>query len=726
METDQQDSKQKAHWVSTAVTLCLALALALFSPKAKVDNSAEVWLPQNNQSLQQFQELKESLGSDEYLLIYLQDKDPDILIKQVLTVTNGLKELSTIHRIMSAATVYDDEVEVLTNPRFGGFAKNWPNVKRSFDGPLNKEHRLFKPSQQEAMLYIFVHPQSPEERRVLIDVLEELRQGIEQSGCRVSMAGQPMISWELDKAAKKIEELSLPIVILICLALMILMTRSVRLTALSFLPVSLVVFATKGALGCSPFTNNLLVDLVTPLLFVLTLASSLHIVIAFQDLIAAGYSKHDAAWLAAQQKQRPCLLALLTTAISFSSLSLSGMLPIQVFGWLSAFGLILGCALVLRVLPAGLALVGGPGREAGDDRLGQLSKNLIEWSSKHPILVLLVSLAIVTAGLVTSLQFDSEPQASNHFPADSRMRLENQHIKDRGFGLSSIEVVFTAKRAFADDRETLQQIDRFAMKLTESPRVAASVHIPLLLREGSHRHARVNSLPNQERLREDVLALAESFPGLVSPELNSLRIPCLTNTAKRQDIEEIQSAILKHFNECSFDERAGIQLKVTGVYLLLLETQAELLSTVKKSLILTALAMELILILAIGSFKRGLAAILPNALPVAVNFLCMRAFGMPLDVATAMTAAIALGIAIDDTIHMLTLWESPRELQKAGKAIVISSLVIGFGFLSLGHSDFSPTRHFAILCSASVMAALFGDLLTLPALLALMNGPKEE
>lgn len=721
----QQDHPaQVGPWIAAALTLSLALALILFSPKAPTDNSAEVWLPQNNKSLQQFRQFKEQLGSDEYLLIYLQGPKPETLIQQVVSTTATLKKNPSTHRVMSAATVYDDEVEVLTDPKLGGFEKNWPHVKRSFQGPLNQQHRLFRPSQQEAMIYVFIHPQNPSERRVLIDSLEELRQRIVEAGCQVAMAGQPIISNEFDKAAKKIEELSLPIVIAICLTLMLLMTRSLRLALLSFLPVALTVFATKGLLGLSSFSNNLLVDLVTPLLFVLTLASAAHIIIAFQDLVASGYSREEAAWIAAKQKQKPCLLALLTTAISFCSLSFSGMLPIQVFGCLSAAGLILSCALVLRVLPAGLALVGGPGRRAGDDRLGHFSKALVTWSRRHPLPVLVCSVGLIAGGLWAGLQFDSEPQASNHFPSDSRMRRENQFIKDKGFGLSTIEVVLTEKEPFAGKRAALAAVDQFAEKLTKVKHIQASIHLPLLLREANHRQARLNSLPAKEDLSETVRDFAEQFPGLVSPDFRSLRVPCLTNTAKREHIEEIQSAIQKHFQDAAFEQ--SIELKVTGVYLLLLETQAELLRTVKKSLLFTALAMEMIFIIAIASLKRGLAAIVPNALPVAVNFLVMRAFGMPLDVASAMTAAIALGIAVDDTIHMLTLWEKPREFEKAGKAIVMSTIVVGLGFLSLTHSDFSPTRHFAILCSSSVFAALFGDLLTLPALLALIDKPGES
>ena len=118
------------------------------------------------------------------------------------------------------------------------------------------------------------------------------------------------------------------------------------------------------------------------------------------------------------------------------------------------------------------------------------------------------------------------------------------------------------------------------------------------------------------------------------------------------------------------------------------------------------------------SIRLGLAAIIPNLLPVGAIFSFMGIFDVPLDLGTAMTAAVALGIAVDDTLHFLVEYRAEGSLEAAaestGRAIVASSLIVGLGFCSLLSADFGPTRNFGLLCAVAMVVALVGDLVVLP------------
>ena len=164
---------------------------------------------------------------------------------------------------------------------------------------------------------------------------------------------------------------------------------------------------------------------------------------------------------------------------------------------------------------------------------------------------------------------------------------------------------------------------------------------------------------------------------------------------------------------------------VTGSYPLLLHTQRSLLTTLWGSLTLTALLMQLVLGLGLRSWRLALIGILPNVVPVAAVFVVLRALGIPLDVGTSMSATVALGIAVDDTLHMLSAGRREGLSEAAfgsGRAVVFSSVVIALGFASVLTSDFAPTRHFGLLCAVGVCAALLGDLLVLPAAWQVLAG----
>ena len=141
-------------------------------------------------------------------------------------------------------------------------------------------------------------------------------------------------------------------------------------------------------------------------------------------------------------------------------------------------------------------------------------------------------------------------------------------------------------------------------------------------------------------------------------------------------------------------------------------------------------------LIVLRSFKAAVIALLPNLFPALVVLGTAGFLGFSLDVASLTTASVALGIAVDDTLHFL-LWHGetlkrgskhsseihPEDavcsaLQYCGTAIVQTSMIIGLSIVLYAFCGFLPTVRFGILLSAMMFAALVGDLLLLPALLA--------
>jgi predicted RND superfamily exporter protein len=115
----------------------------------------------------------------------------------------------------------------------------------------------------------------------------------------------------------------------------------------------------------------------------------------------------------------------------------------------------------------------------------------------------------------------------------------------------------------------------------------------------------------------------------------------------------------------------------------------------------------------------------------------MGAFHIALDTGTALISAVALGIAVDDTIHFLSEYRVQRGNKNSvsqslsnvisvkGRAILSSSLILCIGFGVIAFSRFAPVMNFGILLALIMMTALIGDLLVLPAILLLRKDRKE-
>jgi signal transduction histidine kinase len=129
------------------------------------------------------------------------------------------------------------------------------------------------------------------------------------------------------------------------------------------------------------------------------------------------------------------------------------------------------------------------------------------------------------------------------------------------------------------------------------------------------------------------------------------------------------------------------------------------------------------------SGKVGLIAILPNCFPILMNFGIMGWLGIPLSAPTSLIASIAIGLAVDDTIHYLYRYnrEFKKDLDKdralgdtlknIGKPIIFTTLTISIGFFVLMFSHFKPTATFGFLMVITMLTALMGDLILLPALM---------
>ena len=121
---------------------------------------------------------------------------------------------------------------------------------------------------------------------------------------------------------------------------------------------------------------------------------------------------------------------------------------------------------------------------------------------------------------------------------------------------------------------------------------------------------------------------------------------------------------------------------------------------------------------------------IPNVFPVIVVFGFMSWAGILVDVGTMMTASVALGVAVDDTMHYLTWFSdgldqgmTPKEAalnayRRCATAMTQSSLIAGLGLFSFAFSTFVPTQRFGILMLSILFTAEFGDLIFLPALLS--------
>ncbi|MBL4844587.1 MAG: MMPL family transporter, partial [Planctomycetes bacterium] len=358
-------------------------------------------------------------------------------------------------------------------------------------------------------------------------------------------------------------------------------------------------------------------------------------------------------------------------------------------------------------------------------------------SAARPLLWAGLGLVGIAFGAWAATQLTSQPHAIRYLSPDHPIRLDYEALDSTGAPLAQVELLVRSSAApITSDPALLRLVDGFAREIGSLPGARGAVSLPLLLREAGFRATKVNTpetpadLPADFQLAEIMERQAVELQPFQAEGGRLLRISLAIDTLGPEELTVLRAEIERLFAARLAPK--GLSLQVTGSYPLLVATQGAVLVTLRTSLLITALLMQGVLVIALRSWRLGLAALIPNAFPVAAVMATMTLAGIPIDIGTSMAAAIALGVAVDDTLHVLCAWQAAQQTtsepgldplaktaRSAGAAILLSSVVVAAGFLSITGAPFAPTRNFGILCATAMLAALIGDLLLLPACLRL-------
>ena len=168
--------------------------------------------------------------------------------------------------------------------------------------------------------------------------------------------------------------------------------------------------------------------------------------------------------------------------------------------------------------------------------------------------------------------------------------------------------------------------------------------------------------------------------------------------------------------------------QLSGLTVLFDSVSANLVSTQLKSMGLALLIISFLMLFVFG-VKTGLISILPNLFPILIIFGVMGYFSFPLNIGTAIIAAIAIGIVVDDTIHYVSHFQTARRrttnaaeaaqeaLHEVGSALVYTSIALTLGFGIFLLSEGKILGDFGILSGLGIVTALLGDLFLTPVLL---------
>ena len=561
-------------------------------------------------------------------------------------------------------------------------------------------------------------------------------------GIDLRIVGTVMINQTFVEASIESQMIFLPASLLLMAAVLGVLTRGWPGVAATGMVIVFSVLASMGlgAWAGLPFTPP--ISPAPTIVLMIVVANCVHLLVALQQRLRAGASKHDAIVEAIGLNLHPVFLASLTTALGFLSMNFSEVPPYRDLGNFVAFGIAASFILSVTFLPAVLSLL--PIRVRKDRQLrGPAMSRIADSVLRHRKAVFWAWLVIVPAMALAIPRNELNDVLAHFFDKSVEFRQDTDFMDERLSGNTSLEYSLEASaEGGVTDPVFLAEVSQFAEWYRGQPPVRHVAVITDTFRQlNKSMHGddpAAYRIPESKELAAQYLLLYElSLPqGLdlnnqIDRSRSATRVTVSAKTLSSQELLDLNARAEAWLKE-NAPNIAGVNS--TGPAALFAYIGQRNIRAMLVGTLVVLLAISAILLFALRSLRLGLISIVPNLVPAVLGFgvwgLTVGQVGLSLSVVVAMT----VGIVVDDTVHFLAKYQRARRdyghdpeeavqyaFDTAGRALFTTTVVLVAGFLILVFSPFVPTAQVGVLTAMIIGFALVADLSLLPALLTALD-----
>ena len=610
---------------------------------------------------------------------------------------------------------------------------------------------LVGPDRMQTCLFVSINPDGNHYRRKLFPLMRTLIAELGHvEADEISMVGGPIDASTVDNASIRSIHTFTPPSAIVAIILCFFCLRSIWLTGVI---TAIAVIGEGMVLAFVYYTGspmNAILIVLPPLVFVLTVSSGIHlsnyyldIRHEFPDLNSVGAAKR-----AMRAGMVPSLLATATTVIGLGSLIMVRLEPIRIFGFVASMGVMLTVFLLLLMLPGAMLLTkvaakpsntsAGSSKNSGAGKLSKWRKSarsLIRSRLARPWPIMACFLVITTIFAAGLFRLETTVNVPRMFHPESPIRTQYAWFEDNigATVTGDLLLKFPPLTKKDDPIARLELVKRAHLRVYKMEQVdgvlSAMTFLPSVPRTRSFSSTAKRSVI-RKTIRDPTSSLAKL--DFISNDDDaqvwriSVRLPQQKSINTGSDI----AAIRKEVGEELSDSETPVDISFTGHVAIGFTAQDHLLRDLFRSFLTAFGIVAIVMMIVLRSPIGGLLAMIPNLFPTIALFGFMGLLGTPLDIGSVMSASVALGIAVDGTIHMLSRFGSRREqgfgqiratygaLGQCGWATMQTTLVCGLALMVYWFSDFIPTSRFALLMFGLLTAAMFGDTLLLPSMMA--------
>ncbi|MEM7099716.1 MAG: MMPL family transporter [Pseudomonadota bacterium] len=802
----------------TVLILCLVViaAAATQISNFRFDASADTLVVEGDPDLVEYEGIVETFGGEEFIFMTFAPQDGQPVTRANLqTLQDIVADLSNVSGVRSVFSVLDAPLlksppveltslldgfptlqspatdlelaadELTNSPFFKNLLITEGGRATAIKIDLAADDRLFQAQTAADTLENGADPQrrqrvendliaakeaNKQRREELVMRLREVRDSYSTKGT-LYMGGVPMIASDMVRYVKSDLSVFGGVVLILMIVALGLFFQRPRWVILPIITASATVVLAVGLLGAMGWQATVISSNFVSLLGITTISLTIHLIVHYRELRLTRdeLNRVEIIYETMKAKFAPCFYTAITTIAAFGSLTVSGILPVEYFGWMMCIGIVISFLTTYTLFPCILLLLpkGPPAPNLG--KTNNFIRGLGEISRWRPGILVSSCAVLALAALLGIQQVSLDNRFAEYFDEDTDifqgMRFIDQNLggtipfdvvlqfppyeDDAGFGeddFAQDDDFFEEDDLFGEAQDTyperywysramLDRLEKVHQFVDAQPQVGKVLGLTAL-------EEFALEFTDGEKLGSlEIVAILGAVPEdlhrqIIEPYANpgtgELRIsariiesgPFFDREAFRQQI--IDFAV----NEAGFQPD---EVTVTGMMVLFNGMLSKLLDSQINTLAYILLVVFIMFLVLLRSLHHALLGMIPNTLASATVIGAMGFTGVPLDMMTTTIAAICIGIGVDDTIHYLHRFKEEYDKhsdariavsfchESIGRALYYTSLTVVIGFSVLAFSNFVPTVMFGVWTAVAMLLALLANLTLLPAMLVLTH-----
>ncbi len=727
--------------LSALIVAALCLIAAFGVAKLKVDDSLSSLFRSNTPEFRQFEDLTRRFPSHEYDVLMVVEGDGLLERGNIDRLRDLVTDLQLIEGTRGVLSLFSareaPQQGHLPGPLFPAELPEGDEYNALIGKVLSNDiirGKLLSDDGKLALIVIALDPavaDSDDVGKTVGAIRKSAAEAVEGAGLKAELSGVPVMRLEIRNAVERDQLLYNGIGFAAGCLIAIIFFRRLSFMVIAAAPPLMAILLAQGALGWLDFKLNTFLNVMTPLIMVISFSDSMQLTFAARDRLIQGEGKFDAFRNAILIVGPACVLTHATAAFSFVALLFSSSEMIRNFGEAGIISTVIALFTVITVLPLlGVLLVR---REAsfsaklkGADAAIDVLRGFCSWIAARvvarPGVYSLISLAFVGGLALVYSNLDARYRLADQVPDKQQAVAASHRLDAKLTGSNPIDVLIELPSGTSIyDPQALAALSEVHAILEKQAGVGNVWSLETLRRWLAEKAGK----SDVETLKQYVGYLpAHLVHRFLSANQDAAVVSGLIPDEDANRLLPLVETLDKSLNTVRASH-PGFRIAVTGLSAIAARNSSAMIERLNSALTIEIVFVAAFIGLAFRSLVVMLSAILPAIFPILASGVLLWLIGMGLQFASIVALTVSFGLGLSATIHFLNRLrledrpdQSPgvgvaRATVLVGPALILTTVVLACGLAVTVFSDLPSLRLFGWLSAFAMIAALVADLLIL-------------